>query len=184
LRAFVAVDPSAAVRESLERALARVQARVPRWAGAEGLHVTVAFLGEVDDVVVPDLERAVAGVAGAHAPLALRFAGGGSFGNPRRPRVLWVGVTGDVPRLAAVQRDLDGALRPFGYAPEERPFHPHLTLARARDPRGDAALGAAAEMLGEQDFGTAIVDALVLYRSDRSSKPARYTAVARLPLQG
>ena len=79
----------------------------------------------------------------------------------------------------AAQGDLAQALRPLGFEPEARAFRPHLTLARARDPRGDPALAPCAEELANVDCGEARIDALVLYRSDLSRSGARYTALAR-----
>jgi 2'-5' RNA ligase len=185
LRLFVAVDPSAPIRARLGEAIARLRPRAPsaKWVDAGGLHVTLAFLGDVEEDCVPAITSAIAEVARARAPITLRFTGGGAFGG-KRPRVLWAAIGGEIAALAEAQGALAAALVPQGYTPESRPFTAHLTLARAREPRGDAMLAACAEALGGEDFGEARVEAMVLYRSDLSPKGAKYTAVATLPFGG
>jgi 2'-5' RNA ligase len=183
LRLFVAVDPAPEVRDRLRDAIGRSRPRAPsaKWVDAASLHVTLAFLGDVEEARVAEHSAAIAAVASRHAPIDLSFRGAGAFGG-RKPRVLWVGVEGAVEALAAAQRDLSTALVPLGYAPENRPFSAHLTLARARDPRGDAALAACAEALAGEDFGATRVASILLYRSELSSKGAKYTLLSEAPL--
>jgi 2'-5' RNA ligase len=182
-RLFVAIDPAPPVREAIARALGRLRALAPRarWVDAGSLHVTLAFLGDVDEERVPAFAEATRAAARRHPPVELRFAGGGVFGG-RRPRVLWGGVTGDLEALARAQRDLVEALAPLGYAGDEHAFSPHLTLARARDPRGDPAFEACVEALEAEDFGLSRVEALVLYRSGLGPTGPRYTPIATGPL--
>lgn len=184
MRLFIAVDPGPAVTARLERAVILLRPKAPsaRWVAASSLHVTLAFLGEIADPRAPDFSAALGRVAARHAPLSLRFRGGGAFGAPRKPRVLWVGIEGDRDRLSALQRAVVSEIVPLGYTPEARGFSPHLTLARARAPGGDPALVAAAEALREEDFGEATIAALVLYRSDLTREGARYTPIATAPL--
>jgi RNA 2',3'-cyclic 3'-phosphodiesterase len=184
MRLFVAVDPSAKVRAQLKETLARLAAHAPnaKWVRPESLHVTLAFLGYVDDRLAPEIAAALGCAAARHEAVRLRLSGGGAFGSTRRPRVLWVGLEGAIAELAAIHGDVEEALIPFGYEPEQRAFKPHLTLARARDPRGDAALTGAAHELAASDFGRMRVGHLVLYRSDLSPAGARHTALSRAPL--
>jgi 2'-5' RNA ligase len=184
LRLFVAIDPAPAVRERIARELEALRplARA-RWVNPDAMHVTLAFLGSVDGDLVPAFTEVLRGVGGRHAPLDVSFAGAGAFGG-RKPRVVWIGVKGDVERLAEIQRDVVNALVPLGHEAEDRLFSAHLTLARARDPRGDPTLIACAAAIRDIDFGPTRVEEIVLYRSDLSPKGPRYTALARLPLGG
>jgi 2'-5' RNA ligase len=184
VRLFVAVDPDEDTLAAASRAIERQRARAPsqKWAHAGGLHVTLAFLGQVDEARVPAIEAALAEVSGHHAPMRLRFAGAGTFGSPRRPRVLWIGVEGELDRLAALHVEVERALADLGFEPEERAWSAHLTLARAREPRGDAVLGECAAALRNEVFGEAICDAVVLYRSDLAPTGARYTPLLRAKL--
>ena len=137
-RLFVAVE----LPEEWRRALGRLQEGLRarglaglRWVRPEGVHLTLKFLGGVPVPHVPRIEAALRAAVVEPPDLELRLGAPGTFGGPR-PRVLWVGVTGDVPELAALQRRVEAALAPLGFAPEGRPFTPHLTLARV--PEGAA----------------------------------------------
>jgi len=186
VRLFVAVDPDAAVRQALAATLEALRPLAPdaKWAKPEGMHLTLAFLGEVEDATVPAVKDAVERVARASAPLRLSAAGGGSFGPRSHPRVLWVGLEGDLAPLGALKSDLEAALVPCGYEPDPRPFSPHLTLARARLPRGDRDLALCAADLALADLGGFVADELILYRSHLSPKGSRYEALVRATLGG
>lgn len=186
MRVFVAVDPGADLLKKVEELLTDLTPRAPsaKWVEAGGLHVTIAFLGEISEERLPLVIAAAEGAAALHRPMTLRVAKGGMFGSPRRPRVLWLGVSGAVDALASVRRDLEQALAvSAGYTPEEGPFEPHLTLARSRDPRGDPALEACAQAITDADFGETRISELIVYKSDLGPKGTRYTALARVPLE-
>ncbi|AUX24280.1 hypothetical protein SOCEGT47_048170 [Sorangium cellulosum] len=186
MRVFVAVDPGAELLARVGELLREISPLAPsaKWVEPAGLHITLAFMGEIGEERLP-LVIAAASVAGFHRPLTLRIEKGGAFGARRRPRVLWLGVGGAVSALSAIHRDLEQALSlSTGYVPEDRPFAPHLTLARSRDPRGDPALEACAQRIEGVDFGETQVRELVVYQSELTPKGARYTALARVPLEG
>jgi 2'-5' RNA ligase len=186
VRVFVAVDPGAELLARVGELLREISPLAPsaKWVEPAGLHITLAFMGEIGEERLP-LVIAAASVAGFHRPLTLRIEKGGAFGARRRPRVLWLGVGGAVSALSAIHRDLEQALSlSTGYVPEDRPFAPHLTLARSRDPRGDPALEACAQRIEGVDFGETQVRELVVYQSELTPKGARYTALARVPLEG
>jgi len=134
LRLFIACDLSDEVRRALGelqnglRAATRVRLR---WVRPDGIHVTLKFLGEVDGGRVGEIERAL---AGAIEPFdaQVRPAGLNGFG-VRRLRVVWVGLEGDVDRLAGLAGRIDEVLATLGFPRERRPFAPHLTLARVPD---------------------------------------------------
>lgn len=186
MRLFIAVDLAPAVLDETRRSVERLRRLAPevKWANPEGLHVTLAFLGEVPDEQRDDIERVVREVASSHAPLTLRARGGGGFGTKRHPRVLWVGLDGEVDALGRIQAALAAALQPLGFEPESRPFKPHLTIARAREPRGDEALARCVEALAKADFGESRIGSVVLYRSQLSPKGAKYTPLLTAPLGG
>jgi 2'-5' RNA ligase len=185
-RLFVAVDLGAAVRralDELEREL-KPLARDVRWVAPENAHLTLAFLGSMEEALVPELAKALGEVAAGAAPLQLRLQGGGAFGSSRKPRVLWVGVEGDVARLQALHERTGAALQPFGYQPEAREYRPHLTLARARDPRGDQDLARCAEALTGRSLGAARIDRVILFRSQPGPGRSKYTPMAEPALEG
>jgi len=123
--------------------------RVPgvRWSPQHRWHVTLAFLGDVDDGAVPALARALAAAAVAHEPPRLRLAGAGCFGD----RVLWAGVAGDLDGLASLAGAVSDAARRAGVAgggtTGEQVYRPHVTLARAAGRGGGGELPRLAEQL-------------------------------------
>lgn len=137
IRAFVAVELPPEARVALgvvSEALAR---RVPpgsvRWVRPELIHLTLRFLGETAVAQLPAITSALDEVGRQSDPLTLRLGPVGCFPTCKRPRVIWVGLEGEVRPLAALQRRVEAALVPLGWAAEKRPFQPHLTLGRVKD---------------------------------------------------
>jgi 2'-5' RNA ligase len=97
------------------------------------LHVTLAFLGQQPEECLTTLERVGAAAAAGSRPGVLRLGQAGTFGSRREPRVLWIGIEGDLPKLVALQARLATELRGAGFALEDRTFSPHITLARRRE---------------------------------------------------
>jgi 2'-5' RNA ligase len=145
MRLFVAVTPPEAVLRELAGAV-RPLRELPgadglRWARRDAWHVTLAFLGEVEEDALPELGRRLARAAHRHPPLSLRIGGGGRFGD----RTLWAGVTGDTTPLARLAASVAAGARRSGVTVEERAFRAHVTLARSR--RGGARLAPYADAL-------------------------------------
>jgi 2'-5' RNA ligase len=184
LRLFVAVDLSPAMRTGVADAITRAQPLAPRakWVAADAAHATLAFLGWVADARVAGFAAAVEAAARAAHPFEAILAEAGTFGRPASPRVLFLGLGGDVAAFTALHAGITAALTPLGFEPESRPFHPHVTLARARDPRGDRALAGARAALGAPAAVAMTVGEVVLFESRLSPSGARYTALVRAPL--
>ncbi|HVE98767.1 MAG TPA: RNA 2',3'-cyclic phosphodiesterase [Mycobacteriales bacterium] len=140
MRLFVAVYPPPHAVADLATALQSVSAaRDMRWTRSEHWHVTLAFLGDVPDTGVGDLDRALAAVAGDAAPLRLRLRGAGRFSSRGRGDVVWAGVAGDVERLMALSSSVGVAARAAGVTYPDRRPEPHLTLGRQARGSGAAA---------------------------------------------
>jgi 2'-5' RNA ligase len=134
LRLFVACELPEEVREALggvQTDLRRMGADSLRWVRPEGIHITLKFLGGVDEARAGEITAAL---AAAVEPFELRLRPGalGTFGGDRL-RVVWVGLDGDTEALASLAGRVEGALAPLGFPGEQRPFAAHLTLARAPD---------------------------------------------------
>jgi RNA 2',3'-cyclic 3'-phosphodiesterase len=184
MRAFVAIDLAADVRAALAREQARLKtagtpSRDLRWTRPEGLHLTLKFLGEIGT------ERVAAVIAGLHAlgrfdPFAVEVKGFGYFPDARRPHVLWVGLDGTAA-LSELAARVETALAALGFAPENRPFKPHLTLARFDRPHAPAALTAAIDNSPVGSFGRFEVSAFFLFESRLQPGGSEYLKVARFP---
>jgi 2'-5' RNA ligase len=186
VRLFIAVNvPPQVRREAWEAASALRQRRYPvKWVAPESLHVTVKFLGEVDDEraeqVVEALERAAAGAK----PFPLLISGFGAFPSLRHPRVVWVGCDA-APPLELLQHRVECEMAEIGFPLEGRPFHPHITLGRARrDARKPdfAGFGVEVERL---DYAVEItVESVDLMASTLTPSGAKYAVRHAVPLSG
>jgi 2'-5' RNA ligase len=138
VRLFVGLVPPPAALDDLDAACApfRLVRHDLRWTGRELWHLTLAFLGEVDDESLPRLAPWLQRAAGGNRAFTLSVAGGGAFSNPARANVLWSGMSGDGPALAGLAATVTAAAREAGVVPPDayRGFTPHLTLARCRAP--------------------------------------------------
>ncbi|MCP4624557.1 MAG: RNA 2',3'-cyclic phosphodiesterase [bacterium] len=134
IRAFIAIE----LPDSIKSLIGRVQQELKslglkaRWVRAENIHLTLKFLGDIDAGDIDNIGRAMADTAADRAPLALRIGGIGFFPGIKRPRVVWVGLGGEIPNLLNLQRNLEDRLATVGFAKEKRSFKAHLTLGRIR----------------------------------------------------
>jgi RNA 2',3'-cyclic 3'-phosphodiesterase len=183
LRAFIAVDLDpglkAAVRD-LVRRLEAVRADV-RWTKPDGHHLTLKFLGEIDDATAARVTSVLKDTASRHKPFLLRLVGTGAFPGERSPRVLWTGVAAG-PELAALQADLETALEKEGFPPEDRAFKAHLTLGRVKGrDRLDKVMAELAAHAGD-DLGGMTAVKIALFESRLRPDGAEYHIVDEAPL--
>jgi 2'-5' RNA ligase len=156
---------------------ARLLAPDARWARVEGLHVTLKFIGHVNDAVVEQVKAALLGMKAA--PFEVKFAGVGFFPNPNAGRVFWAGVDGggSLPRLAS---SIDAAMEKLGLARETKPYRPHLTLART----SSRPLRELKPLLAEAppQFGTMTAREFFLYQSQPQRGGSKYAKLERFGL--
>lgn len=188
LRLFVAVDIPNDVREALSRLqgdLRRGDLSRLRWVRPEGVHLTLKFLGDTPAEKVPAIEQALSIAVRGVSPFHLALGKTGTFGGRRRPRVLWLDITGDIERLGALQLAVDAALADAGFPPEDRRFSPHLTLARVPQPAppGTAqSISRALETVTPPRRGFEVSEVLLM-RSTLQRGGAVYNRLAALPLR-
>jgi 2'-5' RNA ligase len=182
-RTFIALELEAPQQQFLEHIMRQGQHALPdvRWVDPGGIHLTLAFLGELDG---PQLQKALLAARSAATqvtPFAYRFSGLGMFGSARQPRVLWMGVSEPSGVLHAAQQALSVALERQGFPTEKRPFTPHLTLARMKEPLAPAQLQALQQLVEHYQFAspTYHVSALVVMKSELLRSGARYTCLER-----
>ncbi len=176
IRAFIAVD----LPEHVRAALGEAQARLKRahlgvkvsWVKTGNVHLTLQFLGHVEESAIEKISGALEPVARQHEPFELVVRGAGGFPNERRPRVLWVDCDDAGGKLKALAAAVQKATQPLGFEPEHREFSAHLTLGRIKPapmksgfPRPDVALTKALDSIKDSAFGTMRVEAIHLMRS-------------------
>jgi 2'-5' RNA ligase len=182
VRLFVAVDVPEAIKEAIEsQVVGPLRELLPgaRWTRPEGRHLTLKFLGNVDDERTDAIAGAVRTAAARHAGFSAIFADVGGFPDLRRPRVLWIGLGAGAEPMAVLAADVQRELEPLGFEPEDRPFRGHLTLARFPKPRIIDPMPETS--LRAESFDVAEV---VLFQSKLHPKGARYPALERFPLSG
>lgn len=181
MRLFVAIVPPAGALAELAAAVGECgDAPAVRWSPPEQWHLTLAFLGEVDDRTREELAERLGRAARRHPPLALALGGGGRFGS----RVLWTGVDGDRTGLRRLGDSVRAAVRRCGLPAEDRPYRPHLTLARGRP---GADLTPLVARLAAFRGSPWQARELQLVRSELGAGPggtARYSRQASWPLTG
>jgi 2'-5' RNA ligase len=184
IRAFLALD----LPENLKPGLALYQQELKksgadvRWVAVNNIHLTLKFFGNVPDVDVEALARAAQEVAAPQAPFQLKVTAAGAFPTINAPRVVWLGLEGDLVALARFYRQLEKAFEPLGYPPENRPFHPHLTLGRVKSPQGRAGLSKALKELPAPNWPAFQVKEITLYRSILSPQGSIYTPLKVITL--
>jgi RNA 2',3'-cyclic 3'-phosphodiesterase len=187
IRAFAAASlPPAlleAIREEQQTLARQCERETVRWTGAEQLHLTLRFYGNVPSGQLPALQEALGRAVTGLPALSLIAKGLGCFPSPQRPAVLWVGLEGDVAELIELQRRIELETAPFGSHSEERRFHPHLTIGRVK------AAGPGARRVGDVIRATALgqlgswpVNEITLVQSRLSPHGSRYTALAQFEL--
>lgn len=187
IRTFIAVDVGDTIRASavgLQRRLERTAAGV-KWVEADNLHITLLFLGEVDELEVLRVCRAVAAVAQTTAPFTLVVEGLGAFPHTRRPKILWVGVKDGTEELRHLHEALEAPLLAMGaYRREERAYTPHLTLGRLSDEdRADRWAPVFTKHADWQAGETTVSEVLVMSSELRREGPV-YTVLSRTQLGG
>lgn len=135
-RTFIAIELSDEARSHLRREIQRLMPALPRvrWVDPSTLHLTLAFLDELDESQLEQATDVALEVARTATPFTLHMGTPGTFGPTHSPRVIWIGVAGNVSRLLHFQSQLAARLAANGFPKEERAYAPHLTLARIKEP--------------------------------------------------
>ncbi len=137
IRTFVAIELPDYALEALAHTQETLKARLGgsqravKWSRPEGVHITLQFLGDVAPSRVPSIEQTLAEACRGHDPFTLSVVGLGAFPSTHKPRVLWVGLGGDVEALRRLQRSVERELGQIGFK-ADKPFSPHITLGRMR----------------------------------------------------
>jgi RNA 2',3'-cyclic 3'-phosphodiesterase len=185
MRLFVAIAPPAAVLDELDALVEplRSSRQDLRWTNREAWHITLAFLGQVDEPTAAKLAQRLERAARRHHDIQLAFSGAGAFPAAGRANVLWSGLSGDRAALARLAESVVAGATRAGTPPpgKSRPFQPHLTLARCRMPAEVTGLVAALDGYCGPSW---TADRVHLVRSHlRAAEQPRYSSLASWPLR-
>ena len=183
MRAFLAFEASPTIVQNLllvEQELKRTGADI-KLVERENLHFTVKFFGEVPETAVKEIDRRVRMLPLSKMEVSVK--GLGAFPDPRRPRVVWAGVSREEePAVSQAGQRIIEALEGVGES-DDRPYHPHITVARVRSPRNQEALTAAIRGNSEKEFGRSTLATLKLKSSELTPQGPIYRDVREYPLQ-
>src|SRR5262252_9661329 len=183
MRTFIAIEiPSevksalAALQDELRRAGADVS-----WTRPENIHLTLRFLGEVDEMRIVEVEKVCVASAAEFRPFTLRLNDTGVFPNARQPRVLWAGLAGEIEKAVEMRKRINDGLALIGFEREEKDFRPHLTIGRVKSNKKTHELLALAEARRVPALSFVVTE-IVLMKSELHPAGARYTPIAKVSL--
>lgn len=181
MRLFIAIEIPPDVRAALTAVIKDFRAIAPqaKWVRAENMHITLKFLGETESTKLAAIREALHAIRSGQA-VTLKFLGLGFFPNENRAKVFWVGIESSA-NLPAIAADIDQSMHRLGFPLENRPFTPHLTLARFEPPGIPAKLFAAAEERSSREFGSFSAPEFHLIESKLKPSGAEYTTLHSFP---
>jgi 2'-5' RNA ligase len=184
IRSFIAIDTAPEVKAAIvevEEKLRATNAEV-RWESIEKFHITLKFLGNVEEEKLHSLGNRLEEVLTPFSAFNLTYQGVGCFPNQHHPRVVWIGAENEDGTLKRIQESIEGVAESFGFQREAREFHPHITIGRVK---GSKNLKALVSELGNLSFTphSAMIKEVLLMRSDLKPSGSVYTVLRRLPLK-
>ncbi len=188
LRAFIALEIPATIQDAIQQQTADLRraanSSLVRWVPVGNLHLTLKFLGDISSSNLQFVTQMLTREASQHPGFNLQVGGLGSFPNPRRARVIWIGVHAPTG-LETLQHGIESAAARLGYEADERPFSPHLTIGRVKQnisPADQQRIRAALEVAHVGQLGQAEVTAVHLMKSDLQPTGSVYTRLFSAPL--
>ncbi len=183
VRAFIAIELPGEIQQHLDQVAAQLKQRLNglpvRWVPANNMHLTLKFLGDVSVANLEILKEVLLSEAAQVTTFEVSVGGIGAFPNAQRPRVVWIGVEAP-PELEALQSSLENRLARLGYSREDRPFSPHLTLARVSRSASSSdirQIGGAVQASKVGFLGATCVQEIRLYKSDLQPGGSVYTCL-------
>jgi len=155
-----------------------------RWVSPEKIHLTLKFFGNIEESRIDPIFKSIEEPIRNTPPFSLKVHGVGAFPNMKNPRVIWMGLVEGEEVLISLQKQIEAQLEKIGFQPEDRPFHPHLTLGRMKSSRGKEELVGRMEKHREEEFGDFQVERMILFKSDLTPSGPIYTLLKELKLGG
>ena len=189
-RTFIALEMDESLQGLLGDIIRKMAQELPnlRWVDPVGIHLTLAFLGELNDEQLEEVMAAAEDAAHRASPFSYRLSGLGVFGSPRQPRVIWVGIEESSGRLVRLHRILNKELERRGFEVDTRPFSPHLTLSRVKAPLKPDEQQRLQRLLASLQIAKSSplphVQHLNVMKSELSRTGAKYTCLREFNLGG
>ncbi len=188
LRTFIAIELPPTIQEAIARETSGLRQQVKRglvrWVAAQNMHLTLRFLGDTVSSSLGQIQQMLTSQAALFQPMEIKVGGFGVFPNPRRPRVLWIGIQAPAD-LSTLQHRTESLAQSAGFEAESRPFSPHLTLGRVSQKISSSeaqALRSTLEAIRVGELGSFTAEAIHLIHSDLRPDGAIYTRLFSAPL--
>jgi 2'-5' RNA ligase len=169
--------------EEVQRDLKSSHADV-RWVNPENIHITLKFFGNIEESRIESIITSIEEPVRTTSSFSLKVQGMGGFPHLKNPRVIWMGLVNGKEVLISFQKQIEKELERIGLQPEDRPFHPHLTLGRMRSNRGRDELVGWIERFKGEEFGNFQVERVILFKSDLRPSGPIYTPIREVVLGG
>jgi 2'-5' RNA ligase len=182
LRCFIAIEISESIKKCISELIdiLKKQNVDVKWVTHENLHLTLKFLGNTPEILLPKIRESLINIVLSYEPFYIKIYTVGVFPNKRYPRVIWVGIE-DSSILNKLKKDIEDSMVLLGYQKEEKEFKPHLTFGRVRSKKGILNLINELDNFKERDFGYVNVKSIKLMRSDLKPKGAEYSCLYEIP---
>jgi 2'-5' RNA ligase len=186
IRSFIAIE----IPDGFKNDVLEIQKRFKAgsvdvsWTRIDGIHLTLKFLGNVEEEKIEEIKRVLEGIAGGTRHIKIKIGGVGVFPSQKMPRVLWIGIKNEDGSLEGLYKKIDAELSKIGFEKEGRDFKPHLTLGRMRSQKGREGI---IKLLGEfkdKEIGVFTASDMRLIKSDPQPQGAVYTELARFGFGG
>ncbi|MBI5204405.1 MAG: RNA 2',3'-cyclic phosphodiesterase [Nitrospirae bacterium] len=183
LRCFIAIEFPDEIKRNIDTYVEQLKATEAdvKWVPAKNLHLTLKFLGSTPEELLTEINRKLSSIAKLHDRFTSRIFGAGVFPNIKQPRVIWLGIK-DAEEMIKLQKDVDEAMKEFGYEMDDREFNPHLTIGRARSPKNKDIMIKELATLKEVDFGKIEVQNIVLMKSELKPGGAEHFRLNEIPI--
>jgi RNA 2',3'-cyclic 3'-phosphodiesterase len=184
LRCFIAIGIPEPIRKEIHdllNILKKYDTDI-KWVVPENIHVTLKFLGDTAEGLLPGIVESLRTVASSLEPFYIKIYGTGLFPDKKFPRVIWIGIEHS-EMLMKLHADVDQSMSLLGYQKEGREFQPHLTLGRIRARKGIIPIVNELDTVQKKDFGTFQVDMIKLMKSELHPKGSKYTSLYDIPFK-
>jgi len=189
IRAFIAIELPAAIQEGIDRETAQIRLTLKttlvRWVAKQNVHLTLKFLGDVSASTLEQIAAQLAQQMKSFSPFEMSVGGLGVFPNHNKPRVIWIGLKAPED-LTIIAEIIETTASSYGFIRETRPFSPHLTIGRVRQPISEIEnrlIRSSLEFVKANQLGRMSVHELIIFRSDLKPSGAVYTKLHAIPLQ-
>ena len=185
LRCFISIEIPETIKISVLDIIDRLRQSGAdvKWASDENIHITLQFLGETDEALVPAIKGALDKILATYSPFYIKIAEVGCFPDGRRPRVIWVGME-ESQTMIKLHKDIVTEMVKFGYKKEERGFTPHITVGRVKSNRYLGELTRKLDEIRSARFSGFEVQDIRLMKSELQPSGAKHYCLAEIPIGG